>query len=110
MNTSVNLGRIKIETYAIQRWQVSVEPETTMEQILDPAYLAHRADTMTVGDRVTCLWEDLSNLAELIVLKIGVGIVYTQLLNQTELREPIIPEEVVAKPKGKSRPPIASAA
>jgi len=111
MNKSLNQGRVKIETYANQRWRASVENETTIENILDPIFWAHIAGQLIPGDHIECLWDDKSRWADLIVLSTGTGLAHVDLLATKELSAPVSYEEANTKPKpAKSKLPAAATA
>jgi len=69
------------------RYTAVVESETSLSDVLKPAYWLHVASSLRVMDTIDILCDDESWFAELIVTSVGKGYAKVQLLREIKLEE-----------------------
>lgn len=86
-------SRFKIAEQMRNSWVCSVEPGTSLEQVLDTAFFANYAKLVGPWDKIEINCEDGAFYAELLVVQSGTGWVKCQVLQSVDLQAPIEVDE-----------------
>jgi hypothetical protein len=66
---SIDRRRIKERDASRRDWQIELLADETLDDVLKPEFLAHKADVLMPGDRVAIVGSELSLFAEIIIVE-----------------------------------------
>jgi len=83
--------RVQLAEHARHDWVVNAEDETTIEELLDPAFWSHIAKDLTPFDHIEVRAEDCTWLAELVVVQKDRTWAIVHLLHKYDLVKSTVP-------------------